>query len=402
MKNIFIYNPTSEMAIANGTNSYMPPKNLLKFERDLAFIPSFFAKEEDCIIVEDIPDNLFLDQWHHLGLPKLNYIKPSEINSSLQYNSLCPWSWNQTVHHKFKNILSAGSDEFKTSPNYIWNIDHKHFFSRDTANRVQKIISDSFSTSHVKISTPAINITSINQFSDWLIKTPVAIIKMPWSSSGRGIHVIDEENNKKVNLDWVKGAIKQQGFVTAEPLLNKVFDFSFQLDIKRNGDIELLGYSFFINDNKGHFIGGNINWPHQDDVISRFLSNETLDQAALTLIEALKKVNPHQYYVGPIGVDSIVYMDDEKQFKIHPCLDINWRYNMGLININLPKYVHEDSKGKWLVGSFQPGEWDSFIAKNQQEKPLILKDNKIKSGFINLTPQNKNARFGVWMEIFKQ
>ncbi len=400
MKNIFLYNPTSEMAIANGTNSYMPPKNLLKFERDLAFIPSFFANDDDCIIVEDIPDDLFLNQWHQLGLPKLHYIKSSEIKSSLEYKSLCPWSWNQTVHHKFKNILPAASAEFKKSPNYIWNNDHKHFFSRNTANRVQKLISNHNINSVINIPAPAINITSINEFNEWFINHPVAIIKMPWSSSGRGIHIIDESNNKKANPDWIKSAIKQQGYVTVEPLLNKVFDFSFQIDIKRDGNIELLGYSFFINDNKGHFIGGNINWHHEDYNINRFLSKETLNQAACILIEALKKVKPHLYYEGPIGIDSIVYLDDNNEYKIHPCLDINWRYNMGLININLPKYVHEEAKGKWLIGSFKPGEWNSFIANNKEEKPLVLINNKIKSGFINLTPQNAKASFGVWMEIF--
>jgi len=388
------------MAIANGTNSYMPPKNLLIFEKDLAFIPSFYANEDDAIIMEELPDESFLDQWYNLGLPKLHFIKPSDVKPPINYDFLCPWSWNQTVHLRYKNILPFGSDEFKSSPNYVWNNERRLLFSRNTANRVQTVINQSIKNNKVCIPTPAINIDSIDQFLSWIKEQDKVIIKLPWSSSGRGIHMIDKEINKQLNLDWVKGSIRQQGFVTAEPLLNKVFDFSFQLNIKRDGNIDLQGYSFSLNDDKGHFIGGNINWPHEKDELSQFLTQETLEESANILINALKSINPHHFYEGPIGVDAIVYLNEQKEYKIHPCLEINWRYNMGLVNINLKRFVDQSSKGNWFIGSFQQEEWNNFIVKNQQEKPLVMKKNKIVSGFINLTPANKNARFGAWMEIF--
>ncbi|MCW3785463.1 hypothetical protein [Plebeiibacterium sediminum] len=402
MNNIYIYNPTSEMALANGTVSYMPPKNLQTFEKDLAFVPSFFAEDDDIIIMDAKPDPDFIKMWQDMGLPKLKYLNFSEIKDVITFNHLRPWSWNQTVHHKFKTILPNCSDDFKLSPNYTWNNEHKFFFSRNSANRVQKYISEKVVNHHaVNIPCPAININSVEEMQEWLKNYSKAIIKMPWSSSGRGIHIIDDESGKNINYDWIKGAIKQQGFVTAEPLLNKIFDFSFQLNIKRNGAIECLGYSYFLNDSKGHFIGGNINWPHKEDDISEFLNSSTLQEATQLLITGLKTIEPHKFHEGPIGVDAIVFMDNNNTYKIHPCLDINWRYNMGLINIRLPRFVHKEAKGKWLVGSFKPGEWNQFIQKSKEANPLALVNNKIKSGFINMTPPNENARFGVWMEIFK-
>ena len=402
MNNLYIYNPTSEMALANGTVSYMPPKNLQTFEKDLAFLPSFFAENDDIIIMDVKPDEDYIRMWQGLGLAHLNYLSLSEIKASEKYNHLRPWSWNQTVHHKFKNILTNCSDDFKRSPNYLWNNDHKLFFSRNSANRVQKSISENIVNHHVvSIPCPAINIYSIEEIQNWLKNNRKAILKMPWSSSGRGIHIINDESGKNINYDWIKGAIKQQGFITAEPLHNKVFDFSFQLNIKRSGEIECLGYSYFINDSKGHFMGGNINWPHKKDSISDFLNNQTLEEATKLLIKAIKCINPHELYEGPIGIDAIVYIDDRGKYKIHPCVDINWRYNMGLINIKLPQFVYEKSIGKWLVGSFKPGEWNLFIQRNKETNPLIIVEDKIESGFINMTPPNENAKFGVWMEVLK-
>ncbi len=400
MHNIYTYNPTGEMAIANGMLSYMPPKNLRRFEEDLAFLPAFFASEEDTIITPYIPDHSFLEKWKKLGLTNMNYV--CGFDSPLkECNYLIPWSWNPAIHHKTRHLKKLCSDTFKSSPNFKWQETYRNFFSRDTTNKVQGIIHQTQgSDNKIAIQTPAISITSIDELDKWLLGQNAAILKTPWSSSGRGIHRIDVANNRPANYPWIKGAIKQQGYITAEPLLDKVFDFSFQLNIQQNGHIEFLGFSYFINDDKGHFTGGHINWPHQPNEISQFLSDEVLREATQKLINALQQVNPHEYYEGPIGIDGIVYKTKVGELKIHPCVDINWRYNMGIVNIALPKYVEATSIGKWKVSSFARSEWNNFIEQNEKSNPLIIDNHKIISGFINMTPPNKEAIFGVWMEVW--
>jgi len=400
MKDIFLYNPTGELALANGNNSYMPPKNLRQFERDLAFLPSFYAQEGDTILMDFQPDNEFLCLWQTLGLPSLNYSTFEEVSKTNFFDSFRPWSWNQVIHSKIKDLKPRASEFFKNSPNFSWDKAHKMFFSRATTNVVQEEIKKIAINNHtINIPQPAINLYSTEELTNWLKNKPNAILKMPWSSSGRGIHRVDKNNNRPINMEWIEGALKQQGFITAEPLLDKRFDFSFQFNLDRTGNITFIGISYFINDEKGHFIGGNLNWPHTKDEISDFLSNETITQSAQLLIHALKTVNPQQYYEGHFGVDAIIYLDDNNNFKIHPCLDINWRFNMGLININLNKYVDPNSIGKWEVRAFKSQKWNLFIEENSINKPLIIQNNKIKSGFLNMTPPNNDSLFGVFMVI---
>ncbi len=400
MQNIYFFNPTGEMAMANGTISYMPPKNLQLFERDLSFLPSFYAREKDIIVTENIPDKRFLDQWTALGMQEFEYRRSVDLKTPLSYQRLCPWSWNQAIHHKIKHLKPYAAENFKSSPNFTWHQDHKLFFSRATTNQIQEyILHDAKKNSLVSLKYAAITIDNMNDLDQWLSNHPKAIIKMPWSSSGRGIHIIDRTIGQTIDYPWLNGAFKQQGFITAEPLLDKKFDFSFQLYLHANGDIDLKGISYSLNDHKGHFIGGNINWPDKENEISQFLSDEVLHSAALSLIKALKKIKPQQLYEGPLGVDAIVYSDENKKLKIHPCVDINWRYNMGLINIHLNQFLATNSIGQWKIGPFKTGEWNNFIHANMHNKPLIIKDAKIVSGLLNMTPPNKNARFGVWMEV---
>ncbi|MCW3807717.1 hypothetical protein [Plebeiibacterium marinum] len=399
MSSLYIFNPTGELALANGTNSYMPPKNLRSFEKDLAFLPSYFASTGDAVLMENTPDEDFLNFWQQLGLPKIKYAPINSLLKTSNIEAIKPWSWNQVIHQKYKSVKEICSREFKTSPNYIWNQEHKMFFSRNSANTIQKYIHNHYNNhACISIKNPAINLYSLKEFEQWINSNPIAIIKMPWSSSGRGIHVINPQNNLAINYPWIQGALNQQGFITAEPLLDKVFDFSFQMEIKRNGQIDFNGVSFFNNDAKGHFIGGNINWPHKESEISCFLNRALLNETASILTESIKTINPHQYYEGPIGIDAIVYKDGDTT-KIHPCVDINWRYNMGVVNINVPKFVHKASKGAWRIGSFKPREWNDFIALNKKTTPLIVNQNKIVSGFVNMTPPNENAHFAAWMDI---
>ncbi len=398
MSDVYIYNPTGEMAIANGNHSYMPPKLLRTFEDDLQFLPTFFAKDHDIIIGQDPSDKDFLNQWQQLGLASATYKPASQINQPIHY--LRPWSWNPASHHKLNQLKDLCSEEFKQSPNYQWTIDHKNFFSRATANRVQQYIQETYSHPLVCIQESAISITDISEIENWFNKHNNAVIKLPWSSSGRGVHIVDTKNNKPLNKEWVIGGLKQQGFITIEPLLQKVKDFSFQLYIHTSGKIDFLGTSNFTNDDKGHFTGGLIHYPHQKDEVSEFFSDSLLQDAANILIEAVQSTNPHHYYEGYIGVDGIVYKNQKNQLQLHPCLDINWRYNMGNINIILPNYVHISSKGHWMVKGFKPTEWVNFIKQQQKQHPLQIKNNQIHAGFITLTPPNIKSIFGAWMHIY--
>ncbi len=399
MHNVFLFNPTGELAIANGTHSYTPPKRLQIFEEDLSFLTSFFAQENDYIITNQNTDSHHYDKWQELGLGKLQYVSMQEINNLSIINSLNPWSWNQVSHYKFKDLKDKCSAIFKSSPNYNWTPAHKLFFSRQTTNDVQKIIAQNYTSDIIYIPVPAVSYNNYDDLNEWLINIPKAILKLPWSSSGRGIQVIDKTRNKPVNVDWIKGSIRQQGFITAEPLLNKQDDFSFQFFAKRNGEIDFKGISYSINDSKGHFTGGNIHQTKLRQKINTYLTNNTIDHIAEILIKAIKQISPQQFYEGPFGIDAIAYLNKDENIKIHPCVDINWRYNMGILNLILPGFVYENSTGHWQIGSFNENEWNTFISEKSKNNPLRINHYKIEKGFIPLTPVNTNARFGAWMEI---
>ena len=48
------------MAIANGSRYYMPPANVVRMIRDLAFLPAYMGNPGDLVLVKELPDNEFM------------------------------------------------------------------------------------------------------------------------------------------------------------------------------------------------------------------------------------------------------------------------------------------------------------------------------------------------------
>ncbi len=361
---LFIYNPTAEIAIANGTNSFTPPTRLQKFEEDIAF----------------------------------NYI--TSISENNYYESYYPWSESQIEFNNiFKPLKDAGL--INNLRSYIhWTDEQKLFFSRLTDIELQKTIK-LLQTHKINIPYSGIKATSMQEIEHQIIQWGSVVIKQPWSTSGRGIHFVDN-NNKKLDKAWILGSFKRQGFVTVEPFMNKVLDFSLHFNINQK-EVKNIGISYSVNNRKGSFIGGNINRKKIKTNIQNKLTHFIEANINYKLFYIVKKAivinDIHKKYTGVVGIDGIVYQDKNNELFIHPCVDVNMRYNMGLLNIKLSDYVSRTSKAIWRIENFNKNNWSEFITYNQNKYPLKIRNKKIVSGFIPLTPKSNNALFGAWMMV---
>ena len=82
LSDIYLFNPTCEFAVGNGTAGWQPNQLLQKMESDLATLPMFFANPHDYILVDKVPSS------NHLKLlGALNYIPPKFILKKKALNS---------------------------------------------------------------------------------------------------------------------------------------------------------------------------------------------------------------------------------------------------------------------------------------------------------------------------
>ncbi|MBI9064828.1 MAG: hypothetical protein JEZ14_22775 [Marinilabiliaceae bacterium] len=397
-KTLFYYNPTCEMAIENGTMSYMPPENLKQFEQDIAPLMGFAGSTSDKIICEHQPDVQFISFWKKANkhFPQFISIEESKALSPGSIDQIIPWGWSYALKHHLKHLIPGLSPEMRIPE--VSSNEFRQFCSRLTSVRMAKQLfkkQDQLPSIAHHPSIPKI-LSSTDAVLDYFYNHPQGIIlKTLWSSSGRGLCLLRTKREFEQAKPWIKARIKQHQFIIAEPLLNKAQDASFQFMIKHDGTYEALGINYFDTDGSGRFQKEHFGIPSkiqshlpQDDI--------WIDEISALLIESMQELNIHDHYQGSVGIDVLFFHDDTGTIRLMPFIEVNLRYNMGLINLNIKKHIHPDSTGDWQITPFKNGEWSDFYHQHMKKHPAIYKDSLLREGFMPLTPRHPESRFAAW------
>ena len=91
----------------------------------------------------------------------------------------------------------------------------------------------------------------------------------------------------------------------------------------------------------------------------------------------------------------MINSDSAGKYRLQPCLEINLRYNMGIVALMLSRrYLDEHAEGEFTVRYYaKAGEAWQEHRPLQQLYPAVYKNNRIKSGYLNLTPVNEATHF---------
>ena len=405
MKKIFHFNPTNEIAVFNNTVSYTPPAFLRKFEEDVSPLLGFAGGGGDMLISDNSSVEVLRNFWRDVGVELPGVIRTKEI-AELNVDDTVypvPWGWNKSVHRLFSPLKPFFDDEFRASPNFEWKENYRDFFSRVTSaafmNEVRQVTG-----MHEFISIPYSPgiIREQKALDRWLTEAePPYVFKTPWSSSGRGLYpVTDEEFVKRCRI-WVDSRLKQQGMLLTEPWLNKKQDLSFQFYIHSGGRVSFLGVNFFEAGRVGEFKKEYIGMPDEltDRLRSFCMPDGWEKETAEILTEVLNRSDYHKFYEGPIGIDGMFFEDDEGKIKLHPCIEINFRLNMGYVNLKLKDILHPEAKGEWTIRQFRHGEWRKFAGEGLKALPVRMSEEKILKGFLPLVPVSEDQLYGVWAVI---
>ncbi len=92
---------------------------------------------------------------------------------------------------------------------------------------------------------------------------------------------------------------------------------------------------------------------------------------------------------------------DENGYKLHPCVEINMRYNMGYLTLRLfENYIDPSSEGRFYI-DFSAKE--GYIYKThldmQKENPAKFFNGKLKSGYLSLCPVEEHSRYRAYVLI---
>ena len=287
-----IFNPEHDLCMANGDANFVPPASALEFGNDCAG----------------------LTEW-------------IEVSSD---NEVIPWGWDAVLKRRLRksgireDILPPDSDIAAIRElshrkialhgcHFVNDYVHRDYPKFDCFLRGADDVKELYDISGV--------IGAVNIYGD-------AVLKAPWSGSGKGLRWARAGELSTNDLGWCDNVISKQGSVMAEKRCDIVRDFAMLFRIEES-EVVFEGYSLFFNDNgiyKGNVLASD-NFIISE--LSRYVPEELLWMVRAALAEYLSKTFVGKYH-GFVGVDMFIFRKDGK-FCLASCVEINVRMTMGLL-----------------------------------------------------------------------
>ena len=316
MTDVYLFNPEHDLALAHGAHNYTAPPFARQLRFDLRLLPAWLMPAGAYIA---IPDNAPIDEdllWlkkHHLEVIPV----PISQIADLSPCRIHPWGWDAALRYQLRQV-GISSDSLPSDEQLEWIRRLSH---RRMTIAVHQALRDGFSPHPVELS----DCEAVLEFAK---ANPGCYLKMPWSGSGKGIYrVIDSQGDRHVPR-WIDGALRRQGSLLCEVGLNRIQDFAIECECSC-GKTRLTGYSVFDSDFHSQFGTGRVapmnelhqfllgQYPHLDEVVENVLS-------ALDNIVAA-------HYDGPVGIDMMLYKQENGVVALNPCVEINLRMTMGMV-----------------------------------------------------------------------
>lgn len=390
---LYYFNPGHEGAILSSSPYYTPPSNIVNLQNDLAYLPAWYAKPTDFVLLQSELPLKFKKFLSENLRPIANGFTENNLNRSLKEVHL--WGISPQSINYFEKLGDKYHLKFKLPE---WKDELKKLSSRETAkdclidlcNTVSAISSDLIPCFY----------TTMNEIENIVQKKQYQLLaKAPYSSSGRGLLWLPIGSLTQTERQILQGILNKQKTVSIEKALDKKLDFAMEF-ILGNNDIRFEGYSLFETNSKGGYLGNYIG--SQINIIkklNRFIKDNLLEEVKRQLLKIIKD-RFGKFYSGCIGVDMMIYKKNE-EYKLHPCVEINLRDNMGLLALRLSEnYLEADAEGTFLTDfSSIEGEQETRHIEMKKKYPVLFSDGRIKSGYLSLCPVNEKTKYRAYVLI---
>lgn len=323
MNRLHIFNPDSDYALASNREYYTPPSSIVALRMKKCLLPALYASPGDCILTLDSNAGTLKDlEYHDICLKKDIHIYSIENIGNKKDFLLSlhpePWGWNKNI----RRILLDHIGDMHGIPSLESLDELRELSHRRTTIKFLEQLSEVLDT---EISMPR-EVFNVEEAMKIYHPEKDVFFKAPWSSSGRGIMRTDDLEPYIIR-PWLSGIIKKQGSVMAEKAYAKSLDFATEW-LCENGKAKYLGISVFNASRRGKY---HYNHNGTQDELNRIILQHT-SSLGDELLECQKNALENliaKKYEGPVGIDMLV----TDKGVINPCVEINLRHTMGMINL---------------------------------------------------------------------
>jgi len=387
---VFVFNPFAEGFIAHG-RAFTPVKHQALLAADLANLPQFLCQPDDVVLVAKRPSMAFLNALKQAGFPPPEFVEfregrinPADGLCQRLFRSLRPWAWGPDSVKLFEPLFARLPGDAGKASHYF-NDNIAQLYSKAwSVGFLRKVLarcrgwrepSSAEPQAHTRPDAASVHPWLCSeQEAGVAVDTLEDALKAVAAIRGRGHHrVVVKEAHGLAGQNairlwepgllpaqrrWLAHAAEDGQQLVVEPWLERELDFSVQLEMRPSG-LELRGYTGLINDRKGQFLA---NWAEPNyrrclpmrvaaslqapqDISDRF---QHLYREIFSLLEAeLQRVS----FIGPVSIDAFIYRTAQGDCRLKPVVEINPRYTMGRLTVELMQRTCPGSHGLFRLVS---------------------------------------------------
>ena len=408
MNRITVFNPEHDMALANGDRHFIAPRNIREMARDLAPLLDIVSG-----------DGITVWGWDHAIKTHLRRmgIDAAMLPTDAALTALRTCSERKAAHHLLRAFHADHPHGPYTGESLIaHNIEdiaayatrHGHIILKDPLSSSGKGLR------HVNMNEDDNDNDNDNENFQWVASSSPSLSKV--------------EN-------WANALIKRHGYLTAEPFYDKAQDFAMEFCI-RDEQCHFIGYSLFSTNHHGRYESNLLMEDAKiEDLLAQYVPHSALHEVQAWVISHSAHIIPTGWDTTKhplhFGIDMMVVETTDKvafereqrlltdsaersnfnevngqqttdairkanfqfsilnsQFRIHPCVEINLRLNMGIIAHEVRRQLlAPGTEGTFHVTAFPTEEAAcQFHQEHTTQYPPIYREGKIVSGYHPLTP----------------
>jgi len=371
---VFVFNPFAEGRLAEG-KQFNPAKHQAQLARDLENLPQFLCRQDDIVLVNQKPAAEFLSRVKQAGFPLPEFVALADVQKlqTRKLGGLRPWAWGpdslELLQPLFASVTGenrAADDRFneKLAELYAkaWSADflRRQLLEKPAASWL--CLENEIGVAVDSLAGAQAAVAKIRSRGHHKI-----VVKQSFGVAGSNALRLFEPEILPAQWRWLENAFAHKRGLVVEPWLERAQDFSVQLEMTATG-LKLCGYTGLKCDARGQFAANFAEPHHRRRIPAKVVSlfREPPDMAWRLLdfyagiFAALEAELRTMGFLGPIGLDAFVYRDAAGAARLKPIVEINPRYTMGRVLVELMRQTSLDGAGVFQLVALAQVKADGF------------------------------------------
>ncbi len=417
---VYWFNPDAERFAALDTADTLEVGGSV-VQENLAFLPAYVSRKDDVLLMRKRPSAAFLKSLKEAGieLPEVYCCEGTEANEApvlkRKIGGLRPWAWTPDSLRFLSGMFSQLTrvEEVDT----LWNSGIRERHSKAwaawwTAGFLERVGDCDWIAPGSVFGEKAGSVEEVLALRQRFAASGYGAValKAPYGTAANGMRcwMAGEELGGALEA-WMGRVLEEQEGLVVEPWLDRVFDFSVQLEMREEG-LRVLGFTRLLNNARGQFRGVVTNGFCQglDPALVKFIMQRVNGRPRLyhwyetVLCPALEAEFEAAGFRGALGIDAFIYRNGEGKLLLKPVVEFNLRYTMGRVALELGKRNAATSLGLFEVvtkaqarklGSAGLAELSGTYGEEWPVQLSAEKKPRVESGSIALTDPDQARQF---------